>query len=534
MLKTLQSEELVYYNKNVYETTSNKEFSSGLNTFVIKDDFDLEICHKLLTAIASCYGANTIKKLPVKKENNIVFDIIGFEGEWSYRLNTDLPNHISEINSYNNYILPQKLKRLAVDKEYYSFEPLSGVEVTDSFFRIDKLYNYSNGKPIKTQDSFSDREDISLFFTINLGYEDIYFREKNVEPCKEKKIAFDTLGVIENESDYKSDLLKSINKSIKEYESDLLKSIKKMDDLLDRIDNSLKTSVFETSESVAGIDSEIFRTIHFKQLNMLKRSVLYTNLETQKLSDKSYEELKEYFPDANYRKLEAVDKFHKDLYLILREEVDQEIKKTGEIINELNNQIDKIRINRQGIESNSFLPSEMILELKKLSKSIADYENKIKIAKEYKQLEETITKASQEFNNGLNGLKKKIESRINSFIEKHLKDDFKREQIPLFSITDNRESYSYKHASGHNVEFGTTEMILFDLSVLNATSLNVLVHDVFMYDDVSESDFEIIMKMYSKYKKQIFITIKEDMIGSEEVKEIVDRTRIVWEKNDYI
>ena len=69
--------------------------------------------------------------------------------------------------------------------------------------------------------------------------------------------------------------------------------------------------------------------------------------------------------------------------------------------------------------------------------------------------------------------------------------------------------------------------IIFDLSILKLTPLPVIAHDSMMLKNIADFPVDSIIQLYTQFEKQIFITFDKEESFSEEIQEILQKSKVL-------
>ena len=91
------------------------------------------------------------------------------------------------------------------------------------------------------------------------------------------------------------------------------------------------------------------------------------------------------------------------------------------------------------------------------------------------------------------------------------------------NTADEYNSYRFETPDDTGTGSKYKGMVIFDLAVLNLTTLPAIVHDSLILKNISDGSIDGIMKIYASSKKQIFIAFdKQDAYTTETRKTVSD------------
>lgn len=247
-----------------------------------------------------------------------------------------------------------------------------------------------------------------------------------------------------------------------------------------------------------------------------------------KVKKQDYESLKLFFPDLNTKYLDEVENFHLKLSKIL----DSEIK---EALNELQDQLGLVNQTIQILEGKvkkiNSTPSVDMLLIEKISR----YDSEI----------QSLQKANDLYNEKqqINGEKKESKLRWDKAVEKELnitQQDINNEMrklntevcgsdkvyAPIMNIKDgNHYTFNTSADTGTGSEY--KGLILFDIACLKLSELPLLIHDSLLFTNIEMDRVENIIKLYSKLKKQVFISIDRTEELDERIQNIIKQNQVL-------
>jgi len=222
--------------------------------------------------------------------------------------------------------------------------------------------------------------------------------------------------------------------------------------------------------------------------------------EIQKLND--------FFPGINKERLEAIENFHSGISNILSEELTRskqslvvELKAVEEKINQINIQIDHTILS---VKNPSPIIDEVFniaTDVEKMRKENIFYEKNQKILNELKEIKKELVTQKEKITKG-------IEIAINRKLRELVTEIYQESrQSPVIKIDPTQYSYNTVDDTGTGKYF--SNLVLFDLSLFELTTIPLIIHDSILFKNIEISAVAELIKIYNKFKKQIFISIDE-------------------------
>lgn len=218
-----------------------------------------------------------------------------------------------------------------------------------------------------------------------------------------------------------------------------------------------------------------------RRLN-LQLTMLKINLDAKfTATQEDFDNLTNFFPDANVKELSKIEAFHKQLHNILNTEIQNEADRINSMISSIDEQIHQVeeQTRKKGIPVN-------------ISKRFLDKFSGI--------------------NNQINALKHQNEEYIQL---KNMKEDKKNLTYDFHTPDDTGTGTSYK------------SLIVFDLTVLKLTELPALAHDSLIFTNIGYEPLEKIMELYTQSKKQIFIAFDRKEAPTKKIQKILNESCVL-------
>ncbi len=310
------------------------------------------------------------------------------------------------------------------------------------------------------------------------------------------------------------------NKKLSEIKNEL-------NDLLKQNDSGLVDVDLIVSEQALKLKKELqnmrrIRGIINSQLNVVEENYDYKFA----LSSKDIEELNKFFPNVNLRKLDEIQKFHKQISSIFKNEVKNEKqrltnellcinKKIQEFENELRDIIKVPNVSRVTLKKHV----ELTKQIEKLEKENNAYE-KLQLLQNIKDNDFNKLKSleSQQF--------AKIANLINSEMKKINEFIYAGEyNSPIINFKEN--SYDFFTPDDVGTGIAYKGLVVFDLAVIHLTKLPVLIHDSIILKQISDKAVEKLLELYENCGKQVIISLDKQNSYTEKGIDFLQKKRIL-------
>ena len=173
------------------------------------------------------------------------------------------------------------------------------------------------------------------------------------------------------------------------------------------------------------------------------------------------------------------------------------------------------------------IPKSFLNELYNKKREIQKLEDQVSLFEKVKNIKEKASHISKQMNENYSFVLTEIENAINDTL-KQLNDDIYSEKRipPSLKLIDFRH-YSYKTPNDKGTGTEYKSLILFDLALLDLTSLPFIINDSMLFKNIWDEPVEGLFKLYDKAKKQIFIAIDRINVFNTDIQKIITNHEIV-------
>lgn len=498
MLKEIRCEKLI---------KKSLMFNSGLNVLTGPDDGANSIGKSsVLMLLDFAFAGDDFIKLCSDAIDNVGIVTIEMEfifngSKYRFSRSTNDPNAVTFLSEDNS---PEKsldeyrnfLKKKYCFPEYGS----SFRAAVNPFFRIWGKDNYNPNKPLNSFPS----EPYSSIKPNLLKLFSLYDSLRELE--KEKALTEKKRNVLKGV--FSEGYIKSITKNqIAKNEARLTELETEITKIKISLENySINANQIINEENLK-IKSE--KDVLVKNLFHLKNRLKRTddNLTYgSSINKKSFDKLKEYFPDVYVDKLARVDQFHSGITKILKVELREEKALLEEQIENLEHEIKSAELKL--LESVSVVgkPSGLVDKMLELSFEEKDVREQLKFREIKSTIDDKVVEiTSQIVENSTKSLSA-IESNLNFAMSKYINKFYKGNPVsPKIKLSETRYEFNHNQDSGTGKAYAN--MISLDMSFLEKTYLPALIHDLIVFSNIEDHAIEDILEEYSSTDKQVFIAI---------------------------
>ncbi len=537
MLYEIECDKFAEKKDGVIVPRSRIRFREGLNTVLGDKKAENSIGKStFLLALDFCFGGddyldNDINNVVAFVGNHTINFAFKFDGRIEYyKRSTIEPRNVIPCNqAYEQDGDPIEIEDFRKHlKKSYAIQTAqnSWRSIVGRYSRIYGRDNCDERRPLKYGDETVELAIMALeqlFGIYNLvkEYEDFY-KEKNTRSTVRKKAT--DIGEIVT--------IATTKKQVKENEKEIERLEKELEELTNREDSNIAEQDTANLDKASEIKGQITvlkrkRTRLVSQLNAIK-----ANLEggLAPTSDDIIE-LQEYFPEADIKRLEVVEAYHRKMQTILTGEMTDEISRLEILISAATEEVKKLEDEQRklGIPthvSKKFIDRTVELRgrIKFLQKRNEGYEDTQTLKAETKAAKEQMESAREDQLAKLETMINQAMVRLNDFIydEEHYAPE-----MHFGNTKTGKPSYIFKCEFNTGTGENYKNLIIYDLSILKNSDLPFLMHDSLIFKNVADLPIDKIMQIYTQSEKQIFISFDKAEAFTEFTAQTVYDTRVI-------
>ena len=504
-------------------------FNSGLNTVLGGSEGNNSIGKSTFLLIVDyCFGGDTYQKSNVKNfigDHTIcfAFDFDGRKEYFSRTVSEKTVVHVCDAEYKPIDKISIKKFREILMKEYFpNYEEGSFRDIVSRFFRIagkknDTITNVLNNGSPKMEPAIETLERLFGMYHYVGGLK------------KQLKDATGKAKALRDAQKY--DIVPATIKNDKQYDKNcerIQQLISERDSLTQDTDEDLLQRELERKDAAEDLKSRLqAMNRQYRKLTSQYRIVTKNRDEGFIATEEDLRKLGHYFPNANIKRIEEVENFHRELHGILSNDLDEEAASLQVLIQAANEEIRKLeaKLAEMGIPiqvPKSFLDkySDIEAQISTLRAQNAAYESKKKFKAESdetgKELDDSERKVLDDIENKLNSQMTRLNDRV---------------------YEERREAPSIKFKNGKSYEFFTPRddgtgtafksLILLDFAILGLTDLPAIIHDSSIFKNVGDEPIDGIMELYMESEKQVFIAFDKAQAYSQRTREILESTMVL-------
>ncbi len=467
-----------------------------------------------LLLVDFAFGGDTYAKSNAVTElgNHTIYFTFEFKNvDYNFARSTLSPNDITYLDDNLNIIKTEPKSNFI---EWLSFQyklDLSGLQFRNTisrFFRIYGKHNYSELRPLQTRSgNESQKNALNILVTLFNRYEEILVFKEQLKLAEEKITAY--------KSARKFEFIPSSVDGLKKYEANVIEIAKLQKDKADlksSNNETINSEEIEKANTAKMLDTMLTdaraalrkkeNDMHIIELN-INQGVYPTEADLKSL--------REFFPEANLKKLMDIEKFHNKIHTILQEELYEAKLKIEEELIPLKNEVDKIQKQIEEIKPSMAFSEEFLDAYTQIDRKIHKLTDENEAFTTKNRLDKEKSQASNRLKEHIQSILFDIQKNINEQLEKIT--NFVSSGIDNAPILNIKSFDSYSFETPHDSGTGTNYkgMLFYDLSILRLTPLPAMAHDSLLFPFISDEHICKLLKLYASEKeKQIFISFDHE------------------------
>jgi len=463
----------------------------------------------MLLIIDFAFGGDAYVKSDAVREldNHNIHFTFEFDGKPYYFIrHTASPGDIFQLSENGNII--SSLKRdeyVNWLSEHYEID-FAGVKFRNTisrFFRIYGKNNYNELRPLQMRGGTESQESaIHVLVTLFNQYESVLAFEEQLQLAEDKIAAFKSArkyqfipSAVDGLKKYEENI--SIIASLKQQKADLESSNNQAVNAEEVEKANQANALIIQMQDARRLANQKENDLHLIDLNM-RQGVYPTEADLTSL--------REFFPEANLRKLIDIERFHNKIQTILQDELEAAKTRLEEELTPLKQMVEYLEKQAEEIRPSIVFSKEFLAAYTHLDRRIHKLEDENEAFDTRNTLQNEKKQASDRLRLQMEAVLKVIETTINrhmSEISDYVSQG--KDNPPVLGIKE-YNSYSFETPKDTGTGTNFKGMLIYDISILNSTALPALAHDSLLFANVSDDTIGQILALYAREKqKQIFI-----------------------------
>ena len=282
----------------------------------------------------------------------------------------------------------------------------------------------------------------------------------------------------------------------------------------------------ERADDVLAIKSRITLLRRNRSKLVSQQNTVKINYDGTGVSSEDLEELTEYFPGVDIKKIAVVEEFHQRMHGILKEEIEAEVIRLQTLIEALDDEIEELQKLQRELGVPVTISQRFLEKHTELTRKIAVLKAQNKARESSLALVADVKTAKSALEEVESEILKIIADKINEQMLRYNDRVYPDKYAPVITI-ENNSKYSFVTPEDGGMGTGYKSTIVFDLSILKLTALPVIIHDSLMFNHIGYEPLEKIMNLYTESNKQIFAAYDKQDAPTKGIQEILDKSTVI-------
>lgn len=250
-------------------------------------------------------------------------------------------------------------------------------------------------------------------------------------------------------------------------------------------------------------------------------------IRTTFLTEDDLQKLLSFFPDANIRRIEEVETFHRSLSGILDSELSEEAENLQLLIKAITGEIQRLEKQLVQLGVPLQIPQSFLERYSDIERQIAGLRSQNEAYSRIQEYKDDVTEIEGLLADEEEQVLRDIESALNAQMVRY--NDFIYEaqrEAPTIRF-ESKSKYDFTTPRDGGTGTAYKSLIVLDMSVLKLTSLPIIAHDSSIFKNIGDDPVDRIMELYLQSEKQIFIAFDKAQASTERTEQIVNDTAVL-------
>lgn len=265
------------------------------------------------------------------------------------------------------------------------------------------------------------------------------------------------------------------------------------------------------------------------RLNRIRNDIL----ENRHVKSKMFYLLAQYFPEVDEERVTKVEEFHSKISKILKKELKESEARLADALARIDGAIAELDQNMAKTFSRIEQPEVIIDRVFDLSNVRSSVESEIRYFENDNRVDAELKDIKKSLANEKARVEEFVQNVINGNLRKLVHNVYgEGRRIPLLKISQN--SYTFYAVEDTGTGKAYSNLVLFDLSVFEATSLPFIIHDSFLFKNIENDAVAKMIDIYVSSGKQSFIAIDEIKKYGEKAEKTIRDNMVIQLTNDEV
>lgn len=411
-------------------------------------------------------------------------------------------NYVTECDEYYN---PKPNSRTYIETyceflaKMYQMDNLATTfrDLVSGYFRIYGRNNYDERHPLRSHGNDTMEAGIKRLLQLYGKYGTIGELAVLYETALEKETTY--------KNAFKHNYIRGVTKAA-DYEANK-KTIDELQERKEKLANDSSEGLLDLDSLQASQLSEIKKKLAGlrRQRGKLRSQIraMESDMEMDESSFKrDYNELSEFFPDADIKHIEEIDAFHRQLKSVLKSQYKDNRKKLNDALELLDMQISVLEREVSEINDEPHLTKAILDDYASIDREMKNLRDANEYYEKHKELHQTTTDLQEKLDKLVNETTAELQADINAGLMELNKEVCELgTSAPRLTI-NGAKTYTYSIRNDTGTGAQTRGMLLFDLLSLENTNLPAVIEDSMSLKQVEDQVILNIFDLFNKSKNR--------------------------------
>ena len=293
-------------------------------------------------------------------------------------------------------------------------------------------------------------------------------------------------------------------------------------------DNDLLQMEMQRKDAAADVTTQL-KAMRRKHGQLLAQYRVITKNKDEQfvVTEDDLQKLLSFFPDANIRRIEEVESFHRSLSGILDSELSEEAENLQLMIKAVTGEIQRLEKQLVQLGVPLQIPQSFLERYSDIERQIAGLRSQNESYSRIQEFKDDVTEVEKLLADAEEQVLRDIESALNAQMVRY--NDFIYEaqrEAPTIRF-ESKSKYDFTTPRDGGTGTAYKSLIVLDMSVLKLTALPAIAHDSSIFKNIGDDPVDRIMELYLQSEKQIFIAFDKAQAYTERTEQILNDTAVL-------
>lgn len=266
-----------------------------------------------------------------------------------------------------------------------------------------------------------------------------------------------------------------------------------------------------------------------RRLSQLNSQLAVVNINVENKStikNDNLDEFEHFFPMADIRSLEDIQRFHHKITTVLNTELADEAQRLSELVSATKFQITNLENKVRQLGATVNIPQETLDKISEVTSKIGVLEKQNETYETNKMLKDAYKSAKEQLAVAQSGQLESITAEINQNLQR-INESFPENKFSPILEMESDVRYRYYTPDDDGTGSAWKALILFDYVILQSTALPSLAHDSLMLKNIEDPVIDAIIHLYAQSQKQIFLAFDKEGSYRESTMKVLQDTAVL-------